>query len=123
MTVDDKIPIKPFLSPVPEVRIFDLQRNLNALTDRDVLILASDGLWDVLTNDDAAAIVRLALSTEADDVDERSKFVTFTLMNLLSRARFLQIYSRRTRTCNCGTWQSDRNWSMAVDEWRCRIDR
>uniref|UniRef100_A0A1I7WMH9 PPM-type phosphatase domain-containing protein n=1 Tax=Heterorhabditis bacteriophora TaxID=37862 RepID=A0A1I7WMH9_HETBA len=62
MTVDERLPIKPFLSPVPEVQVFDLRR-LDSLTDKDVLIMASDGLWDVLSNEDAGLIVRSALST------------------------------------------------------------
>ncbi|GMT26058.1 hypothetical protein PFISCL1PPCAC_17355 [Pristionchus fissidentatus] len=62
LTVDDKISIKPFLSSVPEVRVFDI-RSLSTLTDKDVLILASDGLWDVITNEDAGLIVKSALSS------------------------------------------------------------
>uniref|UniRef100_A0A914W8C7 PPM-type phosphatase domain-containing protein n=1 Tax=Plectus sambesii TaxID=2011161 RepID=A0A914W8C7_9BILA len=83
MTVDDKIPIKPFLTPVPEVSVFDLQ-SLNSLTDRDVLILASDGLWDVLSNEDAAAIVQSALVHP--DADDRTKY-TLAAQDLIIAAR------------------------------------
>ncbi|MFH4974010.1 hypothetical protein AB6A40_000719 [Gnathostoma spinigerum] len=68
LTADEKIPIKPFLSSVPEVRVVDLHK-LGSVSDNDVLILASDGLWDVLSNDDVARIVKSALNnTEADDI-------------------------------------------------------
>ncbi|KAF8375499.1 ppm-1.H [Pristionchus pacificus] len=62
LTADDKLSIKPFLSAVPEVRVFDI-RSLSTLTDKDVLILGSDGLWDVISNEDAALIVKSSLSS------------------------------------------------------------
>ncbi|CAJ0565242.1 unnamed protein product, partial [Mesorhabditis spiculigera] len=67
LTADDKLAIKPFLSPVPEVQVLAI-RSLLSVTSLDVVIVASDGLWDVLTNEDAARIVRSALSSseEAD---------------------------------------------------------
>ena len=49
------MPIKPFLSPEPEVRLFEL-KNAN-LADSDVLILATDGLWDITSNEVACASV------------------------------------------------------------------
>ncbi|XP_076053951.1 protein phosphatase 1H [Oratosquilla oratoria] len=52
--------IKPFLSPEPEIRIFDVAEN--ELTDDDVLILATDGLWDITSNEKAVATVGKSLS-------------------------------------------------------------
>jgi len=67
VTVDHNIPIKPFLSPIPEVTVFDLRNR--ELGDLDVLILASDGLWDVLGNDLVAEIVQNAIrNCPADDL-------------------------------------------------------
>ncbi|CAD6195212.1 unnamed protein product [Caenorhabditis auriculariae] len=67
MTVDERLSIKPFLSAVPEVSVTNL-RELDTLTDKDVVVVASDGLWDVLTNEDAGLIVRSSLgSTEPSD--------------------------------------------------------
>lgn len=48
--VEYNIPIKPFLTPVPDVTVFDLSKYADngassALTENDVLIIASDGLW------------------------------------------------------------------------------
>uniref|UniRef100_A0A183FUJ4 PPM-type phosphatase domain-containing protein n=1 Tax=Heligmosomoides polygyrus TaxID=6339 RepID=A0A183FUJ4_HELPZ len=82
-TVDDHLPIKPFLSSVPEVRVFDL-RNLDTLSDKDVLIVASDGLWDVLTNEDAGLIVRSSLS--GSEQTEQSRY-TMTAQELAIAAR------------------------------------
>lgn len=85
MTMDDRIPIKPFLSPVPEVwgsppkaglafqrahaqvEVLDLS-SLDCMDDRAVLVVASDGLWDVLSNDEVADIVNNALA-QATDAD------------------------------------------------------
>ncbi|CAI4228381.1 unnamed protein product [Auanema sp. JU1783] len=83
LTVDDRIPIKPFLTSVPEVEVLDL-RSLDSLTDKDVIIVASDGLWDVLSNEDAALIVRSALSTI--DVDDPSRY-TVAAQELVIAAR------------------------------------
>lgn len=67
LTVDERISIKPFLSAVPEVSVTNL-RDMNSLTDRDVVIMATDGLWDVLSNEDAGLIVRSTLgSTDSSD--------------------------------------------------------
>ncbi|KAL6739393.1 hypothetical protein Aduo_012858 [Ancylostoma duodenale] len=82
-TVDDHLPIKPFLSSVPEVRVFDM-RSLDVLTDKDVLIIGSDGLWDVLSNEDAGLIVRSSLS--ATEQTEQSRY-TMAAQELASAAR------------------------------------
>lgn len=52
--------IKPFLSPQPEVRVLDIE-NEN-VTAEDILVLATDGLWDVVSNEDVATIVQRGLS-------------------------------------------------------------
>jgi len=51
--------IKPFLSPQPEVRVLDV--DTENITSDDVLVLATDGLWDVVTNDEVASIVARGL--------------------------------------------------------------
>ncbi|XP_002738902.1 protein phosphatase 1H-like [Saccoglossus kowalevskii] len=53
---DTNIYLKPFLSPIPETRIYDL--NQTEHSENDVLIMASDGLWDILSNQEAADIVK-----------------------------------------------------------------
>ncbi|VDK83365.1 unnamed protein product [Onchocerca ochengi] len=72
-TVDNKIPIKPFLSPVPEVKVFDLHK-FDSLCDKDVLVLASDGLWDVLNNDNVSMIVKTALNNS-----ESADYLKYTI--------------------------------------------
>uniref|UniRef100_A0A0K0DID5 PPM-type phosphatase domain-containing protein n=1 Tax=Angiostrongylus cantonensis TaxID=6313 RepID=A0A0K0DID5_ANGCA len=80
-TMDDHLPIKPFLSSVPEVQVYDL-RKLDVLTDKDVLIIASDGLWDVLSNEDAGLIVRSSLSAT-----EQNEQYSMAAQELASAAR------------------------------------
>ena len=48
--------IKPFLTPIPEVRIADLSEH--NFKENDVLIVASDGLWERVTNKEALEIIR-----------------------------------------------------------------
>lgn len=52
--------IKPFLSCEPEVRIFDLSSE--TLSDTDVLILATDGLWDITSNEKAVSTLVRSMS-------------------------------------------------------------
>ncbi|XP_023211306.1 protein phosphatase 1H-like [Centruroides sculpturatus] len=51
--------IKPFLSPQPEIKIFDL--GATELTDSDVLIMGTDGLWDITSNEKSAGVVQKSL--------------------------------------------------------------
>ncbi|KAF2365113.1 PPM-type phosphatase domain [Trinorchestia longiramus] len=52
--------IKPFLSCEPEVRVLDLE--VEELCDTDVLILATDGLWDIVTNEKAVFTLLQSMS-------------------------------------------------------------
>ena len=51
--------IKPFLTPQPEVRVLDIENE--TVTENDVLIMATDGLWDVVSNERVASIGIIAL--------------------------------------------------------------
>lgn len=54
----EKIPLKPFLSSHPEVQ----SHSLLEAEENDVLIMATDGLWDVVSGPKAAEIVAKTLS-------------------------------------------------------------
>ncbi|CAL2040610.1 unnamed protein product [Caenorhabditis brenneri] len=83
LTVDERLSIKPFLSAVPEISVTNL-RDMNTLSDKDVVIVASDGLWDVLSNEDAGLIVRSTLgSTDSSD----SSRYTQAAQDLIAAAR------------------------------------
>lgn len=61
--------IKPFLSSQPEVQSLDLD-SCN-LTERDCIIVATDGLWDVVTDKTAAAILRKTLAPDTPSLEYR----------------------------------------------------
>ncbi|KAL6057990.1 hypothetical protein STEG23_015858, partial [Scotinomys teguina] len=64
---DSNIYIKPFLSSAPEVRVYDLSQYEHGADD--VLILATDGLWDVLSNEEVAeAITQFLPNCDPDDL-------------------------------------------------------
>ncbi|CAB3406455.1 unnamed protein product [Caenorhabditis bovis] len=82
-TAVDKLPIKPFLSAVPEISVFNL-RELDSINYRDVIILASDGFWDVMTNEDASLIVRSSLGVS--DFSDPNRY-TLAAQELVIAAR------------------------------------
>lgn len=60
------IAVKPFLSSQPEVRVWDLVATLadeggQMEGEEDVLVMGTDGLWDVTSNDKAAEVVQRSL--------------------------------------------------------------
>ena len=59
---------KEFLSPQPEVQIFDIldeeEEEEEEGGEVDCLVLGSDGLWDVLSNEDVRRIVRRITKNE-----------------------------------------------------------
>jgi len=50
--------LKPYVIPEPEVTVTD------RTADDECLILASDGLWDVVSNDVACSVARMCLSSQ-----------------------------------------------------------
>lgn len=65
--------IKPFLTPQPEVRVLDIENE--DVTESDVLIMATDGLWDVVSNAKVAQIVDngIRLSNNSNSTSSTSK--------------------------------------------------
>lgn len=57
--------IKPLLSPVPEVQVCDLTQH--DYQHDDILIVASDGLWERLTNEEAQEVVQQSLESLPND--------------------------------------------------------
>ncbi|KAF5906780.1 protein phosphatase 1H-like, partial [Clarias magur] len=64
---DSNIYIKPFLSCCPEVRVYNLLQYEHG--SDDVLVMATDGLWDVLSNEEVAEYVTSFLANcDPDDL-------------------------------------------------------
>ncbi|KAK3797976.1 hypothetical protein RRG08_008448 [Elysia crispata] len=51
--------VKPFLTPVPEVRVLPLSDR--QVQENDILVVGCDGLWDLLTNEEIGASVKASL--------------------------------------------------------------
>jgi protein phosphatase 1H len=78
--------IKPFLTPVPEVRVHDL--STHKYTERDVFIMASDGLWERLTNEEAQECVQQTFRDFEEEKDDNSdRIYTAIAHNLVLAAR------------------------------------
>jgi hypothetical protein len=77
---NSRLNVKPFLTPEPEVMIFDLEeRNERGefecvVSENDVLILGTDGLWDITSNDKAAEIVVKNLTQFPEDDQARFRY-------------------------------------------------
>ncbi|XP_069485944.1 protein phosphatase 1H [Ambystoma mexicanum] len=79
---DSNIYIKPFLSAVPEVKVYNLLQYEHAADD--VLILATDGLWDVLSNEEVSeAATNFLANCDPDDAHR----YTLAAQDLVMRAR------------------------------------
>lgn len=81
MVHDTDLCIKPFLSCIPEVTVFDLEQEEFGLND--VLIMATDGLWDVMSNTDVADAVKNFL----EDQKHEARRYTMLAQYLVVKAR------------------------------------
>ncbi|XP_061678356.1 protein phosphatase 1H isoform X2 [Syngnathoides biaculeatus] len=79
---DSNIYIKPFLSCCPEVNVYPLAQ-LEHDSD-DVLVLGTDGLWDVLSNQEVAEAVTCSLAN--CNPDDQHRYTT-AAQDLVMRAR------------------------------------
>uniref|UniRef100_A0A8D3D707 Protein phosphatase, Mg2+/Mn2+ dependent, 1H n=1 Tax=Scophthalmus maximus TaxID=52904 RepID=A0A8D3D707_SCOMX len=79
---DSNIYIKPFLSCCPEVKVYPLAQCEHGADD--VLVLGTDGLWDVLSNQEVNEAVTSFLSN--CDPDDQHRY-TMAAQDLIMRAR------------------------------------
>ncbi|XP_007982669.1 protein phosphatase 1M isoform X2 [Chlorocebus sabaeus] len=63
--LDTNIQLKPFLLSVPQVTVLDVGQL--ELQEDDVVVMATDGLWDVLSNEQVAWLVRSFLPENQED--------------------------------------------------------
>jgi len=55
--------------PLLQVQIIDVENQ--TYSDTDVIIVGTDGLWDVISNTKAVEIVRFSVSTSGTDNKDR----------------------------------------------------
>lgn len=79
---DSNIYIKPFLSCCPEVKVYPLAQYEHGADD--VMVLGTDGLWDVLSNQEVAEAVTCFLAN--CDPDDQHRY-TMAAQDLVMRAR------------------------------------
>ncbi|PIO26457.1 hypothetical protein AB205_0103190 [Aquarana catesbeiana] len=66
---NSNIYIKPFLSSVPGVEVYDLSKCEHG--PDDVVVMGTDGLWDVITDNEVAEIVQRVLASHGPDEPSR----------------------------------------------------
>ncbi|KAM8976735.1 protein phosphatase 1J [Pelodytes ibericus] len=75
---NSNIYIKPFLSCVPDVRVYDLTEHEHS--PDDVMVMGTDGLWDVISNQEVADIVQSVFTSHDSDVPNRYSIVAQELI-------------------------------------------
>jgi len=103
------VPIKPFLTPEPEIKILPLEDD-DSLRPEDVLIMGSDGLWDVTTNEEAASIVKSSFELFLDNEESRAKY------RYMTAAQDLVIHSRGHTTNWSNVWRTNDSKSASLDD-------
>lgn len=63
------IKIKPFMTAAPEVRVYDLQSA--SFDSNDVLVMATDGLWEKLSNEKVGEILADKMNIQSDEETRR----------------------------------------------------
>lgn len=102
--------IKPFLTAEPEVKILPLEHD-ETLTAEDVLIMGTDGLWDVISNQEAANIVKNSFELFPDSEESRSKY------RYITAAQDLVIQSRGHTDGNTGNiWRTTDERMASLDD-------
>ena len=78
--------MKEFLSPQPEVRVYKAYKN--KLVDEDMLVMATDGLWDVITNYEVGRELQIARTDALEGEGHSQKnFPTRMAKKLVELAR------------------------------------
>ncbi|XP_003739738.1 protein phosphatase 1H [Galendromus occidentalis] len=102
------VPIKPFLSAEPEVLVFEIS-SAEDIDQNDVLVMATDGLWDVTNNLQTMEIVSKSLghfSPSASLEEYKYRYV--------SAAQDLVMQSRGKLSGN--NWKTADNRAATVDD-------
>ncbi|XP_059488514.1 protein phosphatase 1H [Neocloeon triangulifer] len=100
------IPIKPFLLCQPEVLVLNLD-NDEEWSDADVLVMGTDGLWDVTSNERVAEIVTKSFRQFPSD-ENRNKY------RYTSAAQDLVMSSRGKLTER--NWRTSEGKSATIDD-------
>ena len=102
------VDIKPFLTPQPEVRVLDLANE--DLKDTDVIIMGTDGLWDVTSNETASEVVQSALNHFPADDEQRFRY------RYVSAAQDLVMASRGKQREKGKGWRTVDNKVATIDD-------
>lgn len=98
--------IKPLLSPVPEVRIWDLSEHDHK--SDDMLIIATDGLWERFSNEEAQECVQAAMERFPHD----EKLYTNIAKELIVAAR--GVFGKKG-------WRTAKEQSASCDDITCFV--
>lgn len=115
----DGLMIKPFLLAAPEVFVYDLQNE--SFTDDDVLVMATDGLWEKMTNQDVGDLVGKSFQQQ-QKADEPRKYIV-AAQTLVDEARgSLGERGWRTSDNEVATYDDVSVFVIPIKEWSRTLD-
>nr|XP_058931254.1 protein phosphatase 1M isoform X3 [Kogia breviceps] len=103
--LDTNIQLKPFLLSVPQVTVLDMDQL--ELQEEDVVVMATDGLWDVLSNEQVAWLVRSFLPGNREDPHRHGSCHPLNLKRMIKE--YNNSSRHNTKTSGKKTW---------IDIWR-----
>ncbi|CAG0886228.1 unnamed protein product [Cyprideis torosa] len=107
ITSTSTIYIKPFLTAQPQVTICDLKSEF--VSENDVLIMGTDGLWDITSNEKAAEIVNKNLEHFKSGLPRNNKY------KFVSAAQDLVSHSRG-KAAPMNSWKLSTGKPATIDD-------
>lgn len=117
---DSNIHVKPFLASAPEVFVFNLSPASGTIGEDDVVVLATDGLWDVLSSQRVAHVI--ANSFVQSLGSQRQKF-TLAAQEVVMQARGMQpvVTTQKLTGGNPRGWRMTSGQPASGDDISCFI--
>lgn len=108
------VAIKPFLSPMPDIRILDLAKL--TLGTGDVVIMGSDGLFDVTENRQAVNAVRASFQKMSNNNSGKTPISPSDEMRYMCAAQDLVNYARGKPSLENRSWKKNDGTAASGDD-------
>eukprot|EP00111_Clytia_hemisphaerica_P003442 TCONS_00009839-protein len=114
----DGLKIKPFMLSSPEVFVYDLENE--TFSDEDVLVMATDGLWERLTNENVGELVNTTLKKHS--LEENRKYLVAAQALVDESRGVLSERGWRTIDNAPATYDDVSVFVIPLKEWKRTLD-